>query len=649
MIKENIWEFVISKSDIVNIVGQYVSLTKQGKNYKACCPFHGEKTPSFVVSPEKNIFKCFGCGKSGNAIKFIEFKENLSSIDALKFLAKKQNLDISQFGDFSNKGNFSNEHFKILEVNKSASNFFRYQITFEKSDFLKDYLKKRDLSDEIIKEFQIGFASKDKSIYDTLKEHQFDSFEIFNSSLVSNYDNKNFFNDRLIFPIHDEIGNIVAFSGRDITGLQNPKYLNSAETIVFKKNEVMFNYFHAKEEIFKQREVYLVEGQFDCIALHKTNIKNVVAIMGTSLSINHLKELSNKTITLFFDNDSAGKAATLKNLKIILYYASKYQINVKFVVNNLNKDPDEIYKLDQGITLKTLCENKIDIVEYLFNLCKENIQYNSQSFEKNKKFEEIFEYIYYVDKSLVLMLKEKLIASNILNKELFEYYLSNSKPYFPSDPFFKNKVADSKIRNNFNEISSQNIQSKNFDVNFDNLFLNKDNFQESNNIKQNLKINKQLNNLNYKKAKLREGLSSHYTLLKDILLMSLNQEVFIKQWRNDKFHQLDLKDESQKSLRKLITYIIRKSKQGYKINQNNLISFIENDIKEIGKTNRNDLVKEYKSYLEEAIRLSQIISDNNLNNQDLDLMLDKVDEFVERRTKTGKQILIFNKGEKNAK
>lgn len=168
-------------------------MTKQGKNYKACCPFHGEKTPSFIVSPEKNIFKCFGCGKSGNAIKFIEFKENLSSIEALKFLAKKQNLDISQFGDFSNKGNFSNEHFKILEVNKSASNFFRYQITFEKSNFLKDYLKKRDLSDEIIKEFQIGFASKDKSIYDTLKEHQFDSFEIFNSSLVSNYDNKNFF------------------------------------------------------------------------------------------------------------------------------------------------------------------------------------------------------------------------------------------------------------------------------------------------------------------------------------------------------------------------------------------------------------------------------------------------------------------------
>ncbi|SYV90093.1 DNA primase, partial [Metamycoplasma alkalescens] len=132
---------------------------------------------------------------------------------------------------------------------------------------LENFLQKRNLTKEIIKEFEIGFAAKDKSIYETLKNNEIDDYAIFNSSLLSGNENRNFFNDRLIFPIHDKFGNIVAFSGRDITGLGNPKYLNSSETIVFKKNEAMFNYYHAKDEIIKTNEVLIVEGQFDCIAL----------------------------------------------------------------------------------------------------------------------------------------------------------------------------------------------------------------------------------------------------------------------------------------------------------------------------------------------------------------------------------------------
>ncbi|VEU81675.1 DNA primase [Mycoplasmopsis arginini] len=434
--KQNIWEYVLSKSDIVSIISDYVPLTKKGKNYVACCPFHDEKTPSFSVSPEKNIFKCFGCGKSGNVIKFVEYKDNVSALEATRRLAEKQALNISQYKDFYDKSGYTNEHFKILEVNKSASNFFRYQITFERTTKLEEYLKSRDLNDEIIKEFQIGFASKDKLIYDTLKEHQFDSFEIFNSSLILNYDNKNFFNDRLMFPIYDEGGNIVAFSARDITGLQEPKYLNSAETIVFKKNDVMFNYYHAKDDISKTNEVYLVEGQFDCIALYKAGIKNVVALMGTNLSLNNLKQFQNKTITFFLDNDEAGQNATLKNLKTILENNRTLNISINFVANYLNKDPDEIYKLDKGETLKRLCDNKIDIVEYLFRKVNEINETQNNANTKNIEYKKVFEYINLLEPSLELMLKDKVINNKVLNNDLYDYYKLNFKQRFESESKF---------------------------------------------------------------------------------------------------------------------------------------------------------------------------------------------------------------------
>ncbi|MDP4042908.1 DNA primase [Mycoplasmopsis arginini] len=434
--KQNIWEYVLSKSDIVSIISDYVPLTQKGKNYVACCPFHDEKTPSFSVSPEKNIFKCFGCGKSGNVIKFVEYKDNVSALEATRRLAEKQALNISQYKDFYDKSGYTNEHFKILEVNKSASNFFRYQITFEKTTKLEEYLKSRDLNEEIIKEFQIGFASKDKLIYDTLKEHQFDSFEIFNSSLVSSYDNKNFFNDRLIFPIYDEGGNIVAFSGRDITKLQEPKYLNSAETIVFKKNYVMFNYYHAKDDISKTNEVYLVEGQFDCIALYKAGIKNVVALMGTNLSLNNLKQFQNKNITFFLDNDEAGQNATLKNLKTILENNRTLNISINFVTNYLNKDPDEIYKLDQGITLKMLCDNKIDIVEYLFRKVNEINETQTNANTKNNEYKKVFEYINLLEPSLELMLKDKVINNKVLNNDLYDYYKLNFKQRLEAESKF---------------------------------------------------------------------------------------------------------------------------------------------------------------------------------------------------------------------
>ncbi|WP_330463574.1 DNA primase [Metamycoplasma gateae] len=645
MIKDNlnVWEFVISKNDIVSIIGEYVSLTKQGKNYKACCPFHGEKTPSFVVSQDKGIFKCFGCGKSGNVIKFIELKENINSIEALKFLANKQNLDLNQFSHFFDKNKVSDEQLRILEINNEANNFFRYQLLFEKTEQLKNYLKSRGIDDSLIKEFQIGFASNQKSIFNSLIEKQFNLFEISNSSLVTGQNNKNFFNDRLMFPIHNSNGDVVAFSGRDITNNQIPKYLNSSETIVFKKNKVMFNYFHAKNEIIEKNEVYLVEGQFDCIALFKAGIKNCVAIMGTSLSVDHIKEFQNKTINLFFDNDRAGINATFKNLKIILYYSKKYNLKVNFVENKINKDPDEIYQIDQGKTLNDLCKNKINIVDFIFRILNDISLNQKNSINKNEKYKLIFEYIYHLENSLILMLKEKAINNNIITADLFDYYIKNTNDIFASDLSFKSKILNedkSQNKNRFENIVNNNEEELN------NFYL--DNLEKNN---QNLlKLNKKT--LKSKKNnQIEDEISPNYVFLKDILILCLSQSVFLNQWKNKIFHQLELKDKKQKIIRKIISYIVNKKTLGIEINKQNLRNLLEQDILFLKNSNKESLRIEYQSYLDFLDEILEKNISEKLSNSTYEFIYERIDEFVDQihKLNKGKKILTLNKGEKYGK
>ncbi|PZV99919.1 DNA primase [Metamycoplasma auris] len=601
MSKENIWDFIISKCDIVNIIGQYIPLTKQGKNYKANCPFHSEKTPSFIVSAEKQFFKCFGCGKSGNVIKFIEFKENLNSIEALKFLAQKENIDISSFDKFFLESNISSEQQKILDALEVANNFFRYQIIFEKNEAIENYLKKRKLSAEIIKEFELGFASANKSIYAKLKDSEIEDFAIYNSSLLSNFGNQNFFNDRLIFPIHDKYGNIVAFSGRDISELANPKYLNSAETIVFRKNDVMFNYFHSLDEINQTNEVYLVEGQFDCIALWKVGIKNVVALMGTSLSTNHLKELTNKNIILFFDNDEAGKNATFKNLKIILENLKKFNLNVSFINNSLNKDPDELYNLDDGISLKKIALNKIDLIEFLFNAFDEINKENANEIAKLNAYEMLFEYVSYLHDQWIIILQEKLEKSNLISKDLFYSLLKNKKKNK-----FSYQLAD-------NPNSSKNLKYQSDDLRF-NQYAFDSSIEQFNLDKKNKKAQA--------KIELQNKISFHRTTLIDfyIIVTSLSQDFFNKDFVRN-FKNISFTDANQ-NLKKLVDYAINKRMENENCSPKDIISFLQEDIAQ--KNSSNDNVK-YEEFLKIAKELE------NCSKDDLfDKLMDNKEHFQKK-------------------
>ena len=545
MSQENIWDIVLSKTDIINIISEYISLSKQGKNFKACCPFHGEKTPSFIVSPDKQIFKCFGCDKSGNALKFLELYKNISSLEALKLLAQKANIDIGEYLN-SHKNNHKNqEEIKIIDVLSDANKFFQYQLLTSNNLELKNFLNKRNLDRKTIKDFEIGYAPKNISIFQYLKDRKHDDYEINSSSLISqNIPEANFFNDRLTFPIKDKDGNVVGFSARIMNSndSNNVKYLNSYETTVFKKNEILFNYYNCKEIINKTKEVYIVEGQFDAIALHKINFKNVVATMGTSLSIKHLNLLKNLKLNLFFDNDEAGKKATFKNLKSILYFKNNLNLNVSFIINNLNKDADEIFNLDNGQTLTKLVNNKLDLSEWLISEFLDKNNFKSLSNDKKINIlKSMFEYAYYLDSLMFQMFKSKIISEKYIDENLFtsleKEYLN---PNFPSDQNFQIYIKS----NNNNSISlntSNNYQNYNYD-------LNNFNIDEISN--ENI-----IPNLNFKKKK-KKIIFGRGLDISLILKSILTQPSYLDDWNKSAFAYFDCDGDNQ-LIKELINYVIK--------------------------------------------------------------------------------------------
>ena len=545
MNQENIWDIVLSKTDIINIISEYVPLSKQGKNFKACCPFHGEKTPSFIVSPDKQIFKCFGCDKSGNALKFLELYKNISSLEALKLLAQKANIDIGEYLN-SHKNNHKNqEEIKIIDVLSDANKFFQYQLLTSNNLELKNFLNKRNLDRKIIKDFEIGYAPKNISIFQYLKDRKHNDYEINSSSLISqNIPEANFFNDRLTFPIKDKDGNVVGFSARIMNSndSNNVKYLNSYETTVFKKNEILFNYYNCKEIINKTREVYIVEGQFDAIALHKINFKNVVATMGTTLSIKHLNLLKNLKLNLFFDNDEAGKKATLKNLKSILYFKNNLNLNVSFIINNLNKDADEIFNLDNGETLNKLVNNKLDLSEWLISEFLDKNNFKSLSNDKKINIlKSMFEYAYYLDSLMFQMFKSKIISEKYIDENLFTS-LENEylKPNFPSDQNFQVYI---KLNNNNSIVfnTSNNYQNYNYDLNNFNI----DEISDENTIP----------NLNFKKKK-KKIIFGRGLDISLILKSILTQPSYLDDWNKSAFAYFDCDGDNQ-LIKELINYAIK--------------------------------------------------------------------------------------------
>ena len=336
-----------------------------GRNFKANCPFHNEKTPSFIVSPERQIWHCFGCGKGGDAFTFLMEYENLEFPEALRILAKKTGVELRESS--FNKSEYSEKE-KIFSINNYALKFYHYILTTHTAgkNALSYLTQKRKLGKGIIETFELGFSPNTGSAlsdYLTNKKN-YNNKDLLSAGISVERGGKlyDFFKGRIMFPLFDHRGNVTGFSGRSLDDKEMPKYINTKETSVYHKGNMFFGLNSAKEEIKQKQDAIIVEGEFDAISLFQEGIKNVVAIKGTALTENQVSLLSRFTpkITLCLDQDSAGFEATKRSLEVI----EKKGLSTSIIILKDAKDPDEAIKKSVG-EFKKAIKDAVDIYDFL--------------------------------------------------------------------------------------------------------------------------------------------------------------------------------------------------------------------------------------------------------------------------------------------
>ncbi|MGB2995239.1 MAG: DNA primase, partial [Ferruginibacter sp.] len=371
MISQNTIQQILSRIDIVEIVGSFVKLKKRGANYLGLCPFHNEKTPSFTVSPAKEIYKCFGCGKSGNSIGFLMEHEKYSYAEALRWLANKYNVTIEEKEINPEQQQQQLASDSLYIINGFAQKFFSDALidTDEGKDIGLSYLKHRGFREDTIKKFQLGYNpdAKDKFAIAALAA-QFNPELLQKSGLIVLRDNKpaDNYRGRIIFPVHNQSGKVLGFGARLIKGNDKaPKYINSPENEIYVKSKILYGSYFARQAIDKADECLLVEGYTDVVSLHQAGIENVVASGGTSLTPDQLRLIKKYTrnLTIIYDGDNAGIKAALRGLNLAL----EEGLNVKLVLIPDGEDPDSyVNKTGTENFKKFVHENKKDFV--LFQL-----------------------------------------------------------------------------------------------------------------------------------------------------------------------------------------------------------------------------------------------------------------------------------------
>lgn len=353
------------KIDIVGLIGEYVTVKKAGRNFKANCPFHGEKTPSFVISPERQLWHCFGCGKGGDAYSFLMEYEHMEFPEALRFLAKRAGVELVQSQRNSEAASKKEQIFKI---NALAMQYYHFILTKHPvGKEALDYLENREVNNGAIETFRIGFAPPHgTSLVEYLeRKKQISKEDIILSGLGSWRGRQvvDFFAGRLMFPLIDHRDNIVGFSGRVLVDRENsPKYINTKETLAYHKSEQFFGINIAKEHLRKEEQAILVEGEFDVISCFQEGISNTLAIKGTALTEQQVNLLSRlvKKISICFDGDSAGQEAIVRSLPIL----EKKQMQVTVIVMPSGKDPDDAIKNDPYV-FKAAIKNDVPVYDYL--------------------------------------------------------------------------------------------------------------------------------------------------------------------------------------------------------------------------------------------------------------------------------------------
>ncbi len=345
MIPQETVNRILDLAQIEDVVGDFVTLKRAGSTYKACCPFHNEKTPSFVVSPSKGIFKCFGCGKSGTAVGFVMEHESMSYVEALKYLAKKYNVEVVETEETAEDIMQRQRNESLLLVSEFAGKFFQESLKTQEGQTIGwQYFKSRGLEDETIRKYGLGWAPVMRTtLTEAARAAGYKEEYLLDTGLCKKYDDGRVvdtFHDRVMFPIHSVSGRIIAFGGRTLkTDKTIPKYVNSKETEIYVKSKSLYGIYFAKNEISRQDKCILVEGYLDVLSMHQLGIRNVVASSGTSLTVDQIRLIRKFTdnVTIIYDGDSAGIKAALRGIGLVL----KEGLNVKVVLLPEGQDPDD--------------------------------------------------------------------------------------------------------------------------------------------------------------------------------------------------------------------------------------------------------------------------------------------------------------------
>ena len=421
-----------SKNDIVDIISQYVVLKRSGRNFFGLCPFHKEKSPSFSVSPDKQIFHCFGCGVGGNVFHFVEKIENLGFIESLEMLADRAGINLPTISN-SVDDKLLKLKSKVYDINAETAKFYHENLYKPTSKEAQNYIKKRKLDNRTLKNFLIGYSGNFNELYVHLKSKGFTDEEILTSGLVNKNDNGKFidrFRRRLMFPIQDTRNRVIAFGGRVLDD-SKPKYINSSENIVYSKGKHLFGLNVAKKEHLKK--IIIVEGYMDAISLHQRGITNAVASLGTALteSQGRLLRKSSEQVIIGYDADGAGQAATVRGLEIL----QNLGCDIRILQIEGAKDPDEfVTKYGPERFLKYV-DNAISLVEYKIRVLKQKLDINNTN-DKIKFLKEIA--------------KELAKISNNIEREVYvdkislEYNISKEAIYSEINKLIYGKNEDEK-------------------------------------------------------------------------------------------------------------------------------------------------------------------------------------------------------------
>lgn len=364
---------IFDTAQVVEVVQEFVALKKRGVNYIGLCPFHNEKTPSFIVSPSKNIYKCFGCGKGGNPVNFVMDHEHMSYADALRWLARKYQIDIVEKEESPEALQERNDRESMMLLSQYAQNSFAANLLehTEGREVGLSYFTERGFTDETIRRFGLGYALAGRDAFTRAAQHdgyKMEYLEKTGLTIKGDHGAYDRFSGRVIFPIHDLTGRVVGFGGRIlVTDKKSAKYLNSIESEIYHKSKTLYGIYQARQAIVQEDKCFLVEGYTDVLSLHQAGIANVVASSGTSLTPDQIRLVKRFTpnITVLYDGDAAGIKASIRGIDLLL----EQGMNVKVLLLPDGEDPDSFARKQSSSVLRTyLCDNETDFISFKIKL-----------------------------------------------------------------------------------------------------------------------------------------------------------------------------------------------------------------------------------------------------------------------------------------